>query len=201
MGRRPVDKERIDDPELKSDWIKQLAPVYLRNGLNKFTMDDIASKLGISKATLYKYYSSREEILDDVVQKRITDIELLEEDLKDDKITFTKRYFETIKKASIMLAEMSNNFLADTRQLYPELWEKMRNFQNRAFIVAETFYKKGIEAGIMNDINPKILALTDKMLIAALSDERFLGDADISLQNVFDGYFEMKSNGIFKQQH
>ena len=200
MGRKPVDKERIDDPDLKADWIKQLAPVYLRNGLTRFTMDDISSKLGISKATLYKYYSSREEILDDVVQKRITDIESLEEDLTDEKITFTKRYFETIKKASIMLAEMSNNFLADTRQLYPELWEKMRNFQQRAFVVAETFYKKGIEAGIMNDINPSILALTDKMLIASLADEKFLGDADISLQDVFDGYFEMKSNGIFKLQ-
>ena len=65
MGRKPVDKERIDDPELKSAWIKQLSPIYLRNGLTRFTMDDIASKLSISKATLYKYYASREEILDE----------------------------------------------------------------------------------------------------------------------------------------
>ena len=47
MGRKPVDKNRIDHPELKADWIKQLAPIYLRNGLTRFTMDDIASKLGI----------------------------------------------------------------------------------------------------------------------------------------------------------
>ena len=74
MGRKPVDKERIDDPELKATWISRLAPVYLRNGLTRFTMDDIASKLGISKATLYKYYASREEILDDVVQRRIEEL-------------------------------------------------------------------------------------------------------------------------------
>lgn len=198
MGRKPVDKERLDDPELKASWIKNLAPIYLRNGLTRFTMDDIASKLGISKATLYKYYASREEILDDVVQKRIEEIESLENDLTDDKIAFTKRYFDIIKQASIMLAEMSNQFLADTRQLYPELWEKMRNFQDRALFVAEEFYKKGIEAGIMNNINPRLLALTDKMFIRSVADERFLDEYNISLQEAFDGFFEMKSHGLFK---
>lgn len=199
MGRKPVDKERIDDPELKSCWIKQLAPIYLRNGLTRFTMDDIASKLGISKATLYKYYASREEILDDVVQRRIEEIECLEGDLTDDKIAFTLRFFDVIKQASVMLAEMSNHFLADTRQLYPDLWEKMRDFQDRALFVAEEFYKKGIEAGIMNDINPRLLALTDKMFIRSVADDRFLDDYNISLQEAFDGFFEMKSHGIFKQ--
>ena len=37
MGRKPVDKERLDDPELKAEWIKQLSSVYLRNGLTKWT--------------------------------------------------------------------------------------------------------------------------------------------------------------------
>lgn len=200
MGRKPVDKERLDDPELKADWIQQLSSVYLRNGLTKFTMDDIAAKLGISKATLYKYFASREDILDEVVRMRIAEIEVFEEQLTDDKITFTERYFEVIKNASVMLAEMSNQFLLDTKQLYPDLWEKMRAFQDRALFVAEEFYKKGIVAGIMNDINPRLLALTDKMFIRYVSDEKFLEEYDISLKEAFDNYFLMKSRGIFKSK-
>lgn len=201
MGRKPVNKERIDDPELKMKWIKQLSSVYLRNGLTKFTMDDIASKLGISKATLYKYFASREEILDEVVQMRIRHIEVFEEYLADSKIAFTQRFFQTIKEASIMLAEMSNQFLIDTKHLYPELWVKMREFQDRALFVAEAFYKKGIEAGIMNDINPRLLALTDKMFIRAVSDESFLEGYEITLEEAFENYFLMKSHGIFKNEH
>src|SRR5690606_37205995 len=105
-----------------------------------------------------------------------------EEHLTDDKITFSEHYFEVIKNASIMLAEMSNQFLLDTKQLYPDLWDKMRSFQDRALFVAEEFYKKGIEAGIMNDINPRLLALTDKMFIRYVSDEKFLDEYDISLK-------------------
>jgi AcrR family transcriptional regulator len=199
MGRKPVDKERLDDPELKTDWIKQLSGVYLRNGLTKFTMDDIAAKLGISKATLYKYFASREDILDEVVRMRIEEIEVFEEHLTDDKITFTERYFEVIKNASFMLAEMSNQFLLDAKHLYPDLWDKMRTFQDRALFVVEEFYKKGIEAGIMNDINPRLLALTDKMFIRYVSDEKFLDEYDISLKEAFDNFFLMKSHGIFKK--
>ena len=199
MGRKPVDKERLDDPELKSDWIKQLSGVYLRNGLTKFTMDDIAAKLGISKATLYKYFASREDILDEVVRMRIAEIEVFEEHLADDKITFTERYFEVIKNASFMLAEMSNQFLLDAKHLYPDLWDKMRTFQDRALFVVEEFYKKGIEAGIMNDINPRLLALTDKMFIRYVSDEKFLDEYDSSLKEAFDNFFLMKSHGIFRK--
>jgi len=201
MGRKPVKKERIDDPSLKASWIEQLSTVYLRNGLTKFTMDDIAAKLGISKATLYKYFASRAEILDAVVRRRIMEIEAFEDQLSDAQITFSERYFEVIKKASVMLAEMSNQFLIDSRQLYPDLWAKMRNFQDRALFVAEAFYRKGIEAGIMNDINPRLLALTDKMFIRSVANEAFLQEYDISLQEAFDNYFLMKSRGIFTQSY
>ena len=40
----------------------------MKNGLRKFTMDDISMKLGVSKATVYKHFSSRTEILEAVVQ-------------------------------------------------------------------------------------------------------------------------------------
>ena len=162
-------------------------------------MDDIAAKLGISKATLYKYFASREDILDEVVRMRIAEIEVFEEHLADDKITFTERYFEVIKNASFMLAEMSNQFLLDAKHLYPDLWDKMRTFQDRALFVVEEFYKKGIEAGIMNDINPRLLALTDKMFIRYVSDEKFLDEYDISLKEAFDNFFLMKSHGIFRK--
>jgi AcrR family transcriptional regulator len=197
MGRKPIEKDRADDPQLKETWIASLTSVYLQNGLLKFTMDEIANKLGISKATLYKYFSSKEEILDAVVLHKIKEIEVFEPFLGDDQITFSERYFEIIKTASIMLAEISPRFLSDARSKHPELWEKVRQFQDRALEVAEKFYQKGIDAGIMNNISPRLLALTDKMFIRSVSDAKFLEEYNISLKEAFDGYFAMKSKGIF----
>ncbi|MCH2043253.1 MAG: TetR/AcrR family transcriptional regulator [Saprospiraceae bacterium] len=198
MGRKPINKTRVDNPEIKQVWIKELTQLYLRNGLTRFTMDEIASKLNISKATLYKYFSSKDEILDEVVKLKIKEIEVFEKYLNDTQITFSERYFDVIKTASLMLAEMSERFLSDIHQKLPKLFKRMRQFQDRALYAAEKFYQHGIEAGIMNDINPRVLALTDKMFIQAVSNEKFLSEYDVTLKEALDGFFLMKSKGIFK---
>lgn len=198
MGRKPLDKERLDDPLTKDIWTKELATLYLQNGLSKFTMDKIAQKLNISKATLYKYFSSKEEIIDAVVRYKIKEIIALEDLLGDDKIDFSERFFEIIKTASIMLAEISGQFLYDTKVKHPELFQKMDAFSDRALRSAEKFYQQGIKNGIIRDIDPKILALTDKMFIQAVSNPKFLKEHGISIKEAFDSYFLMKSKGIFK---
>lgn len=198
MGRKPLDKERVDDPYLKEFWIKELATLYLQHGLGKFTMDKISKRLAISKATLYKYFSSKEEIVDAVVQYKIEEIVAFEDLLADDKIDFTERFFDTIKTASILLAEISGQFLQDTKLKHPELFEKMHAFSDRALYVAERFYQQGIETGVLIDLDPKILALTDKMFIQAVSNPKFLQEHDVSIKEAFDHYFLMKSRGIFK---
>lgn len=201
MGRKPVDKERADNPRIKEKWVKILAPIYFQNGLRKFTMDDIAGKLGVSKATLYKYFASREEILHEIVQYKITEIEVFEEDLRDENIDFTERFFDIIKGASMLLAEISERFLSETKETHPELWERIHQFQDRALFVAEAFYRRGIESGNMYaDLNPRLLALTDKMFIRSVSNRRFLKEYNVSLKEAFDGFYLMKSRGIFKQK-
>ena len=37
------------------------------------SMNDIASKLGVTKAALYKHYKSKQEILDSIIKKRKPD--------------------------------------------------------------------------------------------------------------------------------
>lgn len=198
MGRKPLDKERLDDPYTKEIWTKELATLYLQNGLGKFTMDKIAQKLNISKATLYKYFSSKDEIIDAVVRYKIQEIIALEDLLADNNIDFSERFFEIIKTASIMLAEISGQFLYDTKVKHPELFQKMDAFSDRALRSAEKFYHQGIKTGVLRDLDPKILALTDKMFIQAVSNPKFLKEHGISIKEAFDSYFLMKSKGIFK---
>ena len=199
MGRKPKDKERVDDPYLKETWVKELATLYLQHGLGKFTMDKIAKKLNISKATLYKYFASKDEIIDAVVQFKIQEIIAYENLLSDSNIDFSQRFFDIIKSASIMLAEISGQFLYDTKHKPPELFDKMNTFQDRALYAAEQFYQQGIDHGVLKNIDPKILALTDKMFIQAVSNPRFLQEHGISVKDAFDSYFLMKSQGIFIQ--
>jgi len=200
MGRKPVDKERADNPKVKEKWLVDLAPLYFQSGLKRFTMDDIASKLNISKATLYKYFSSREEILNSIVKFKIEEIESFEAALQNEAITFSDRFFSIIKEVSVLLAEISERFLMETKETHPDLWVRMTAFQDKVLFIAESFYNKGIAEGFIHeDLNPRVLALSDKMFIRSVSNRRFLQEYNVTLQEAFDTYFLMKSRGIFKE--
>ncbi len=200
MGRKPVEKERADNLEVKGDWLPKLASLFLRYGLTRYTMDELAAQIGISKATLYKYYASKDEILDEVVSYKLRQIAEFEQLLLDDNKPFEERYYEDIKQASLLLAEFSHQFLQETKQKYGDLWAKIASFQERALFAAERFYQKGISAGVLNNINPKLLALTDKIFIYASSNPYFLQEYGMSLQEAFDGFYLMRSKGIFKSK-
>lgn len=198
MGRKPVNKARVENSEFRQTLVRDLAQIYFANGFTRYTMDEISEMLGTSKATLYKHFASQEEMLGSIMQYKIREIEALERDLFNEDLDFSERYFAVIRKACQLLAEISIRFLSETRQKHPEVWERTRQFQDYALDAAEQFYRKGIEKGILNDMNPRVLALTDKMFIQFVSNQKLLEEYGVSLEEVFDGYFQMKSHGIFK---
>ena len=202
MGRKPVNKERIDKPEVRLKWITELMPLYFKGALRDFTMDEIAAELKISKATLYKHYSSRLEILEDVVELKIKQIFRFAVVLDDRVMPFEKRYDEAVKVASIELAGISNGFLYSLKTMHPDLWQKIMDFLDLATERIRLFYQEGIELGILKNYDPKLLALTDKIIITAFSDPQILIDNDLSLQTAIEGYFSIKNTGIFlKDKH
>ncbi|MFK7951183.1 MAG: TetR/AcrR family transcriptional regulator [Saprospiraceae bacterium] len=199
MGRKPKNKLRVKDPETRQKWIEQLTPIYMKNGLRKFTMDDISMKLGVSKATVYKHFSSRTEILEAVVNYKIHEIAAFEADTMDLNTPYKQRFKNAIHRASVRLAGISNEFLLDLKELYPEQWERIQSLQYFAAERAKEFYQEGIDKGILqNHFDPSWLAITDKIFLLGLSNPQFLIENNLTLQKAVEDYFLMKSQGIFK---
>jgi AcrR family transcriptional regulator len=199
MGRKPVEKKRLSDPSIRAEWIAKLMPIYMKSGLKKFTMNEISTELGVSKATVYKHFSSQTEILEEVVRTKITEIAAFEEFVEDQNIPYMTRYHNSIKSASLHLAGISNQFLLDLRELYPDMWERVMSLQYFAAERAKAFYQEGIDKGFLNDFDPNWLAITDKIFIIGLSNPQFLIDNDLTLQKAVDNYFKLKRQGIFKK--
>jgi len=74
MGRKSINKERIEDPQTKSTWLRALMPMLFGGQLHGETMATIAQKVGVSKATFYKHYHSKEALLADAVDLKIEQI-------------------------------------------------------------------------------------------------------------------------------
>ncbi|MBI9040083.1 TetR/AcrR family transcriptional regulator [Lutibacter sp.] len=52
---------------MKENILQKSGEIFLKFGFKSVTMDDIANELGISKKTIYKYFSNKEELVDESI--------------------------------------------------------------------------------------------------------------------------------------
>lgn len=199
MGRKPVNKARINNKEQKEAWVRKLLPIYIKNGLKRFTMDDIAGRLEISKTTLYKHFRSREEILQLALEVKLGDIGSFKEDLFNEKRPFMDRYFNAMQTFFREISGISTEFLAELKYTYPEIWKKVDFFREYAGNLLKIFYHHGIEQGYFHKINPTILVMNDKLFFQTISDPDFLKENKLSMQDAFHDYFKLRCYGLFVQ--
>jgi len=60
-----------DENDIKQEIVDLAYKKFSQHGFKKVTMDEIASELSISKKTVYKYFDSKEAILEEMVNQRI----------------------------------------------------------------------------------------------------------------------------------
>lgn len=163
-------------------------------------MDEVAKQLNVSKATLYKHFSSREEIVEMALMVKLNDIGSFKEMLFDENQPYLDRYFNSIHLFFAEISGISTEFLLDLKKLYPDIWKRVEFFREYAATLLKAFYSKGIDGGVFNDIDPAILVLNDKMFFDAISDPDFLIQNGLSLQKAFRDYFTLRTQGLFKNQ-
>ena len=64
MGRNSIKKVRNSNVKKRELYIQKLTETFKQHGLKKYTMDSIAAELNVTKATLYHYFSSKDEMVE-----------------------------------------------------------------------------------------------------------------------------------------
>ena len=199
MGRKPIDKVRIDNPELCEDWVRQVAPFFFQKGLDAFNMNEISLILDVSKATLYKHYSTHVEVLEEMVDMRVANVAEFEMLLFDEHLTYWERYRDAMTYVCERLSDVSALFISDLHAGFPYLHERIRVLQNFITERFRVFYEEGVADGfISKDYEPHLLAVLDHNFILQVCEPTFLKQNNLSLQPVINAHFNIKQKGIFK---
>jgi len=196
MGRKALEKERKDNPEKKQQWIAELRPYFMQNGLRNITMDDVAAQLGKSKATLYKYFKTNEEMVAGVVELQLAELSGFVPVLLDESAPYIERYRNAVEFMSVKLVEVSNQFLSDLREMYPHLWEMVDQYRDYSISILRSYYEQGKKEGVFNDVNTDIMVLSDYLFFDALTDAAYLTKNKLTVKQAFDEYFKMRFDGI-----
>ena len=140
--------------------IKGALKVFNNSGIDKTTMDEIAKESGFGKATLYYYFSSKEEVFIEIMNYGWIDLwKGIENDIISD-LNPRKKFISIVKAiAKIVTANKilygflftAPNYIQEPEN---ESWKK---YQNRLYSVLQSIIEDGIQKKEFLNINPGLL--------------------------------------------
>jgi AcrR family transcriptional regulator len=201
MGRKSIEKERLVLEDEQKEWINKLTQLFLKNGIKKVSMDRVVVHLGVSKATFYRFFESRDILIERIIENYLQQFDGFEKILHNEEKDYFERFVETFAFFSKPLIGLNNAFLRDLKEYYPKQLEKITQFQNKILEELAKYYKTGIEKKYIVDSNIHILLAMDKAMIWQLTDGSFLQKNQLSISEAFEQYFRIKFQGLIPRDH
>ena len=166
-------------------------------GLKKFNLDIIASKLKISKKTIYKYFSNKDEIVEEYFKQILaTDKESTLKTLKEN-ISLSEKFHKIIY--SYHKYKLPTSLIKEAKLYYPNQWDeinKLKEFKVEAILNLLMEAKRSGE--IKEEINITIIALIIEKVSEELLDSNILKEKNLKLNYTADQILQVILNGILR---
>ncbi|UUZ81960.1 TetR/AcrR family transcriptional regulator [Paenibacillus sp. P26] len=177
--------------ETKDRLTKRLIPYVRKSGFQSLRMEEIAKIMDVSRATLYKYFPSKEECIRGIVNFYVDYIKELMVDSLDTDQRFGIR-FQKIFEQSVLVAEyITDIFLEELESNYPESYDRLREALNLREQQLLAFINEGIREGIFNEINGKLFIMQDELL-RKIFDVKYLMVNNLTIQQVLYDFYKLK---------
>src|SRR5581483_3666395 len=178
--------------ELKNKYLMRLSPAIKQQGLSRLKIDDLVRFMGISKATFYKYFASKEEVVEEGVDLLVSSFKEAATLIGDESSSHLVRFQHAFTQSLVLVSYYPEPFLLDLKQAYPLLWERVKEAQQEWLRQLEQFYEQGIALGIFHPIRPVLVALQHELLLRTIMDPVFLMEHDLTLRASLYDYYELQ---------
>ena len=152
---------KVNEKNTKEKILEEALKLFAQSGYMGTSMNDIASKLGVTKAALYKHYKSKQEILDSIIEKmneldmeRVKQYEMPEGEMSKVIAEYKETAFDKIKQFTKL------QFLHWTEEEFPCCFRKMLTLEQYRESQMAQLYQNYLASGPLTYIE----ALFSEML-------------------------------------
>ena len=180
----------------RDEILRTATDLFSERGYNEVTMEEIAEDMGVSKGTIYNYFSSKENLYLEILKESFEAIEaLLHEEVENSDpaplklrkllaaiFTFYRRNLKVLRILS-----------RDETHLLKEHFELTEKWRTRRVRLYEKIIEKGIDEGSFVRQNPRLRAL---MLYGAVGAVMVHHDFLMDAGEVADAVFSQLASGL-----
>lgn len=174
--------------DIKGQILATSNALFYKFGFHKVSVDEIASKLGISKKTFYQYFASKDLLVQSVVENNIQELELQITDLISDTEKSCRDKIEMLLTSITSFhTKFSQRFMEDIVKYMPNTLAKMEESGNT--VIANHFrelYLQGVAENIFrDDIDPEVIIKIYFHIIEKMHDQEMLAKVPYSFRDIY----------------
>jgi AcrR family transcriptional regulator len=175
---------------------------FMELGISKVTLDEIASDLGMSKKTMYKYFPSKEDLLKNIIHERIKRNGKRFNDIMGSSSPFGEKLQEIFTFVGREFSTPSKQFILDLRRLAPDLWEEADEFRRTTIVTnVRSMIEKGKEEGmIRKDLDSDLFVLVFLNAVQNIVNPQTLSEYPFTALQAFRGILRIIFEGALTEK-
>ncbi|MEX3619691.1 TetR/AcrR family transcriptional regulator [Paenibacillus glucanolyticus] len=119
-----------------------------------FTVSDLVRELAISKRTIYDHFSSKEEIVEHIIDGMIRHIQEQERDIAaDEELTIPEKLRQILICLPQEMEKMDLGMLPDLKRSHYPQWEKLDTFFREEWGIVSELMEQGMAEGSLKRIH------------------------------------------------
>lgn len=133
--------------------------LFYRYGMRSVSMDDIAAHLGMSKKTLYQYYTDKDELVNAVFETALKENQSQCTAFRQQRDNAIHEIFLSFDMLREMLVNMNPSLIFDLQKYHPTAFKKYLTFKNEFLYkiiksnleqgIAEALYRPEIDVDVL----------------------------------------------------
>ena len=160
--------------------------VFNEVGIDKTTMDEIAIESGFGKATLYYYFSSKDEVFVEIMESGWKQLWEGIESLIVEEVSPRKKFIGIIKEMGRIVTKdkILYGFLFKAPEFMKDIQKQpWKTYQERLYAILQSIIEEGIKKKDFVDLNPGLLmkAIGGLFHQLLMSDSDSLNDKDFEV--------------------
>ena len=146
--------------DTKSKILNGAEELFFKYGIKSVTMEDIAKHLGISKKTIYQFYSDKNELVEIFMAERLKENEHECRLIAKNATNVIEIFFALMEHLGVMFSNMNPKLFYDLQKYHPTTWKLFKQFKEGFIeLMVQDSLKRGMKEGfVRKDINTKIIA-------------------------------------------
>ncbi|HYK77367.1 MAG TPA: TetR/AcrR family transcriptional regulator [Daejeonella sp.] len=122
--------------------------LFCQYGIKSVTMADIASKLGISKKTIYQHFKDKNALVVEILRNKLSDQGCKMHENASQSANAVHELLSAVTLTRALLSKMNPTLFYDLQKYHPLAWKEFRIFREKALyeVIFENL-KRGVQEG------------------------------------------------------